>query len=104
MTQWHKSDWRKKPRIQMPDYTYNAKLAQVEAQLSQYPPLVFAGEALQGDLQMDVALAPQDDFVGVAVLLPVEAGVFFEEFGEGAAELDFVAAVFGCDRQCIHRL
>ncbi|MEM7731889.1 MAG: 3-deoxy-7-phosphoheptulonate synthase class II [Pseudomonadota bacterium] len=45
MTQWHKTDWRKKPRIQMPDYTDPEKLARVEAQLSQYPPLVFAGEA-----------------------------------------------------------
>ncbi|MEL7280050.1 MAG: 3-deoxy-7-phosphoheptulonate synthase class II [Pseudomonadota bacterium] len=45
MTEWHKTDWRKKPRIQMPDYTDADKLAQVEARLSQYPPLVFAGEA-----------------------------------------------------------
>lgn len=45
MTQWHKTDWRKKPRIQMPDYTDASALAGVEARLSQYPPLVFAGEA-----------------------------------------------------------
>ncbi|MEL7205495.1 MAG: 3-deoxy-7-phosphoheptulonate synthase, partial [Pseudomonadota bacterium] len=45
MTQWHKTDWRKKPRIQMPEYTDADKLAQAEARLSQYPPLVFAGEA-----------------------------------------------------------
>jgi 3-deoxy-7-phosphoheptulonate synthase len=46
MTQtWTKSDWRKKPRIQMPDYTDAAALAEAEAQLSKYPPLVFAGEA-----------------------------------------------------------
>ncbi|MEO0750303.1 MAG: 3-deoxy-7-phosphoheptulonate synthase class II [Pseudomonadota bacterium] len=45
MTQWHKTDWRKKPRIQMPDYLDGNKLEQVEARLSQYPPLVFAGEA-----------------------------------------------------------
>ena len=42
---WTKSDWRNKPRIQMPDYTDAEKLAAVEAQLSKYPPLVFAGEA-----------------------------------------------------------
>ncbi|MCY4336867.1 MAG: 3-deoxy-7-phosphoheptulonate synthase class II [Litoreibacter sp.] len=42
---WTKSDWRNKPRIQMPDYTDADKLAAVEAQLSKYPPLVFAGEA-----------------------------------------------------------
>ncbi|MEM6594426.1 MAG: 3-deoxy-7-phosphoheptulonate synthase class II [Pseudomonadota bacterium] len=42
---WTKSDWRNKPRVQMPDYTDADKLAAVEAQLSKYPPLVFAGEA-----------------------------------------------------------
>ena len=45
MTEWQKTDWRAKPRIQMPDYTDPAALAEVEAQLSKYPPLVFAGEA-----------------------------------------------------------
>ena len=45
MTEWHKSDWRKLPRVQMPDYTDQAKLRAVEAKLSSYPPLVFAGEA-----------------------------------------------------------
>ncbi len=45
MTQgWTKSDWRAKPRVQMPDYTDPAALAAVEQQLSKYPPLVFAGE------------------------------------------------------------
>jgi 3-deoxy-7-phosphoheptulonate synthase len=41
---WTKTDWRSKPRIQMPTYTDPAKLAAVEAQLAKYPPLVFAGE------------------------------------------------------------
>lgn len=45
MTEWQKSNWRNKPRVQMPEYTDAAALAKVEAQLSQYPPLVFAGEA-----------------------------------------------------------
>ncbi|MEM1003801.1 MAG: 3-deoxy-7-phosphoheptulonate synthase class II [Pseudomonadota bacterium] len=45
MTEWQKSNWRSKPRVQMPEYTDAAALAKVEAQLSQYPPLVFAGEA-----------------------------------------------------------
>jgi len=45
MTQdWNKSDWREKTRIQMPDYTDEAALNAVEAQLAKYPPLVFAGE------------------------------------------------------------
>mmetsp|Transcript_27758 Transcript_27758/g.51682 ORF Transcript_27758/g.51682 Transcript_27758/m.51682 type:complete len:458 (-) Transcript_27758:836-2209(-) len=45
MSDWTKSDWRAKPRVQMPDYTDAAALNAVEAQLSNYPPLVFAGEA-----------------------------------------------------------
>ncbi|WP_299922230.1 class II 3-deoxy-7-phosphoheptulonate synthase [uncultured Pelagimonas sp.] len=45
MTEWQKSNWRNKPRVQMPDYTDTEALNAVEAQLSQYPPLVFAGEA-----------------------------------------------------------
>ena len=45
MSNWTKSDWRALPRVQMPDYTDAAALAAVEAQLSKYPPLVFAGEA-----------------------------------------------------------
>ncbi|MDG1117141.1 MAG: 3-deoxy-7-phosphoheptulonate synthase class II [Flavimaricola sp.] len=45
MTEWHKSDWRAKPRIQMPEYTDLDKLTAVENRLSSYPPLVFAGEA-----------------------------------------------------------
>jgi 3-deoxy-7-phosphoheptulonate synthase len=42
---WSKSDWRAKPRVQMPDYPDQAALNAVEAQLAKYPPLVFAGEA-----------------------------------------------------------
>lgn len=42
---WTKSDWRAKPRVQMPDYLDAEALGAVEAQLRQYPPLVFAGEA-----------------------------------------------------------
>jgi 3-deoxy-7-phosphoheptulonate synthase len=45
MTEWQKSNWRNKPRVQMPDYTDAGALNAVEAQLSKYPPLVFAGEA-----------------------------------------------------------
>ncbi len=45
MTEWQKTDWRNRPRVQMPDYHDAAALGTVEAQLSKYPPLVFAGEA-----------------------------------------------------------
>ncbi|QIE44510.1 3-deoxy-7-phosphoheptulonate synthase class II [Pseudohalocynthiibacter aestuariivivens] len=45
MTEWQKTTWRSKPRVQMPDYIDADALTEVEAKLSQFPPLVFAGEA-----------------------------------------------------------
>ncbi|MFK7743678.1 MAG: class II 3-deoxy-7-phosphoheptulonate synthase [Roseobacter sp.] len=45
MSDWTKSSWRSKPRIQMPDYPDQTALNEVEAQLSRFPLLVFAGEA-----------------------------------------------------------
>jgi len=42
---WNKSDWRNRPRVQMPDYPDQAALSAVEAQIARMPPLVFAGEA-----------------------------------------------------------
>lgn len=55
MTQWQKSDWRAKPRIQMPEYTDQDALHSVEAQLAKYPPLVFAGEARRLKTQLGAA-------------------------------------------------
>ncbi len=45
MSEWQKSNWRAFPRVQMPDYPDAAALKEVEATLSRYPLLVFAGEA-----------------------------------------------------------
>ncbi|MCB1341525.1 MAG: 3-deoxy-7-phosphoheptulonate synthase, partial [Pseudooceanicola sp.] len=45
MGDWQKTDWRNKPRVQMPDYPDADALKVVETQLAKYPPLVFAGEA-----------------------------------------------------------
>ncbi len=42
---WTPDSWRKKPIQQVPEYPDQAKLAEVEKQLSTFPPLVFAGEA-----------------------------------------------------------
>lgn len=55
MAEWQKSDWRSKPRIQMPEYTDEAELKAVEAKLSTYPPLVFAGEARRLKAQLGAA-------------------------------------------------
>jgi 3-deoxy-7-phosphoheptulonate synthase len=42
---WTPESWRKKKAAQMPVYADHQKLAEVEARLASYPPLVFAGEA-----------------------------------------------------------
>src|SRR6195952_864011 len=42
---WTPDSWRKKPVLQVPDYPDAKALADVEAQLATFPPLVFAGEA-----------------------------------------------------------
>ena len=78
MTEWHKSDWRMKPRVQMPEYTDAEKLAEVEARLSKYPPLVFAGEARK--LRAQLAKASR----GEAFLL--QGGDCAESFEEFSAD------------------
>ena len=42
---WSPESWRAKPIVQVPDYRDAKALADVEAQLASFPPLVFAGEA-----------------------------------------------------------
>jgi 3-deoxy-7-phosphoheptulonate synthase len=44
---WAPDSWRSKPVVQVPDYPDKAALAEVEAKLATFPPLVFAGEARQ---------------------------------------------------------
>jgi len=78
-TAWNKAGWRTKERIQMPDYTDAAKLAEVEARLGRYPPLVFAGEAR--DLRSKLAAAAR----GEAFLL--QGGDCAESFDEFNADL-----------------
>ena len=45
MAAWTPESWRSKPIVQVPDYPSAAALADVEAKLATFPPLVFAGEA-----------------------------------------------------------
>jgi 3-deoxy-7-phosphoheptulonate synthase len=42
---WSPDSWRSKPIVQVPEYPDKAALAEVEAKIASYPPLVFAGEA-----------------------------------------------------------
>ncbi|MBF9047135.1 3-deoxy-7-phosphoheptulonate synthase class II [Rhodobacterales bacterium LSUCC0031] len=77
-TAWAKSDWRAKPRVQMPVYPDANALQAVEAQLSKYPPLVFAGEARR--LKKQLAAAARGD----AFLL--QGGDCAESFAEFSAD------------------
>jgi 3-deoxy-7-phosphoheptulonate synthase len=45
MSTWSRSSWREKPIKQQPTYPDTAILEQIEGELRNYPPLVFAGEA-----------------------------------------------------------
>ncbi len=45
MERWSPDSWRSKPIVQVPTYADEAALADVEKQISTFPPLVFAGEA-----------------------------------------------------------
>jgi len=75
---WTKSDWRAKPRVQMPDYPDAGAVRTAEAQLAKYPPLVFAGEARK--LKKQLALAGE----GKAFLL--QGGDCAESFAEFSAD------------------
>jgi len=75
---WTKSDWRAKPRVQMPDYPDQGALSGVEAQLGKMPPLVFAGEARRLKAQLAEAGA------GRAFLL--QGGDCAESFAEFSAD------------------
>ena len=78
MSNWQKSDWRNKPRVQMPEYTDQGALNAVEAQLSKYPPLVFAGEARKLKEKLGAAAR------GEAFLL--QGGDCAESFSEFSAD------------------
>jgi len=75
---WSKSDWRARPRVQMPDYADADALARAEAQLAKYPPLVFAGEVRRLKRQLAEAAA------GRAFLL--QGGDCAESFAEFNAD------------------
>jgi 3-deoxy-7-phosphoheptulonate synthase len=74
---WTPESWRRKPALQMPDYPDQQVLADVEAQLATFPPLVFAGEAR--NLMKDLAKVA----AGEAFLL--QGGDCAESFAEHGA-------------------
>ena len=75
---WTPQSWRKFPVVQMPEYGDLEKLAETEAKLAAFPPLVFAGEARK--LQRKLARVAQ----GKAFLL--QGGDCAESFAEHSAD------------------
>ena len=59
---WTPESWRAKPVQQIPDYPDQAALAETEARLATFPPLVFAGEARKLKKQL-AAVAAGDAFL-----------------------------------------
>ena len=59
MSDWSIDSWRNKPILQQPTYDDAAEVADVEAKLASYPPLVFAAETR--DLLGQLANVSQGD-------------------------------------------
>lgn len=78
MNDWSLDSWRKKPIVQQPDYGDSAKLRSVEDDLSQLPPLVFAGEIS--------ALKAQLDQVAQGNAFLLQGGDCAESFSEFSAD------------------
>jgi 3-deoxy-7-phosphoheptulonate synthase len=76
---WTPGSWRDRPIVQVPSYPDAAKLASMEARLSRFPPLVFAGEARR--LKASLALAA----AGQAFVL--QGGDCAESFGDFTANI-----------------
>jgi 3-deoxy-7-phosphoheptulonate synthase len=76
---WTPASWRDRPIKQVPSYPDAAKLASMEARLTRFPPLVFAGEARR--LKASLALAAS----GQAFVL--QGGDCAESFGDFTANV-----------------
>jgi 3-deoxy-7-phosphoheptulonate synthase len=76
---WTPASWRACPIRQVPSYPDEAKLAAMEARLTRFPPLVFAGEARR--LKAQLALAAS----GQAFVL--QGGDCAESFGDFTANV-----------------
>ena len=74
---WSPDSWRRKPIVQVPDYPDAKVLAEVEAQLATFPPLVFAGEARN----LERALAQ----VAAGEMFLLQGGDCAESFAEHGA-------------------
>src|SRR6476620_2704200 len=84
MQAWSPSSWRHRTALQMPTYAHQPALQEVEARLSNMPPLIFPGEISQ--LRERVAAVSR----GHAVLLQGgDCAESFDEFGQAPVESTF---------------
>ncbi|WP_036480650.1 class II 3-deoxy-7-phosphoheptulonate synthase [Nitratireductor basaltis] len=78
MKNWSPNSWRSKPILQVPSYPDQQALADVEARMATYPPLVFAGEARKLKRQL-AAVANGEGFL-------LQGGDCAESFAEHGAD------------------
>ena len=78
MTKWSPNSWRGKPIQQVPAFPDAAALAETEARLASFPPLVFAGEARKLKKQL-AAVANGEAFL-------LQGGDCAESFAEHGAD------------------
>jgi 3-deoxy-7-phosphoheptulonate synthase len=78
MSTWTPQSWRDKPISQVPAYPDAQRVAEVEAELGRFPPLVFAGEARELKAQL-AAVAAGDAFL-------LQGGDCAESFAEHGAD------------------
>ena len=65
------------------------------------PEAVFVLQLVDRDPEMHLALAPEDELMGIGVLLIGNRGILVANLGERGGELDLVAAIGGIDRQAV---
>ena len=66
--------------------------------------VVLAAQAIEIDLQMNFPLAPKDDLVGIAMLLPAQGRIFLQQLVERRTELNLIFAVLRGNGQGINRI
>ncbi len=76
---WHPGSWRDMPIRQVPEYPDMSKLAEMEAKIGRFPPLVFAGEARR----LKAALAQAGDGQGFVL----QGGDCAESFSDFTANV-----------------
>src|SRR5689334_1157630 len=65
--------------------------------------IVAAGKLVDGDLEMHLALAAQQQFVCFPALLERQRGILLDNLVQRAGKLDLIVAVLGCQGEPEYR-